>query len=86
MLFPYRFHLNFYDQPIQELQCPNKYTLDYCVKIIECFQVVVMAPSRYKLPARCDNSPAIILMFIWMTDIEWNYSNKVTKILTNWIM
>ena len=29
-----------------------------------------MAPSRYNLPAGYDNSPVIIPMFIWMTDIE----------------
>ena len=43
---------------------PN--TQDYSVKIIACFQVEVMAPSRYNLLAGCDNSPVIILMFIWM--------------------
>jgi hypothetical protein len=71
MLFPYRFHLNFYDlTQLRNVQCPNKYKQDYCVNIIECFQVEVTAPSRYNLPARFDNNPVIIPMFIWMTDIE----------------
>jgi len=37
------------------------------IHVFDYFQVEVMAPSRYNLPASHDNNPVIILMFILIT-------------------